>query len=610
MAVARPVTTLALPAHFEETKTKIARKQVHSSPRPVTNLERLTIPDHGIYHVRRSPLPSPCSPRSPTITLPNIHLKTSDIGWMARTGGKMTFKRNIHTGLFDVKPRSGRKKPGILRTRHSERSFAGSQATDAEEEEMTPYVRFRRAARVIRLLCTACLAYMKSASASAIQGSWLEVVEQTLQAAENEAKKSGTDTKHTKATIVSAAHPDLTFDPTDYLRFTKREDSIPGKIKEYLRLPVSERTPEIVQNIVRTMLHFEEFAKYPPDIQTHLCEHAWWDRFGRNRVICREGQKPEGLYIVLTGKLTENTKIGQTFILNKGDKFGETDMISGSVRRSTVMTKGDVELFCVHGQDYEEIFDTKVAMTSDACLDYLRSGQVIVQDSRSNEWIYIIKSGKCDVLKKLVSNVCCIDQSRVLYHNYKKAQGASQIQQKHDENTIIFNGGNNSFIAMSKKKTGTHHMTVPSESSSRVSSDVHGERRKKQRQSDSAIKVPRRMSQTYGTNGCLRRGSDAQLPHCVKLSELTAGDCFGLYTVIPGVIDAGVSLVSRGAEAIRINKAFFLKFADKPLFTQIEMRYEPYPCQDRVLEELDVTSQWEEYKQMEFKNTLEKLKKK
>ena len=30
--------------------------------------------------------------------------------------------------------------------------------------------------------------------------------------------------------------------------------------------------------------------------------------------------------------------------------------------------------------------------------------------------------------------------------------------------------------------------------------------------------------------------------------------------------------VSQGAEAIRINKAFFLKFADERVFTQIEMR--------------------------------------
>ncbi|XP_070552938.1 cyclic nucleotide-binding domain-containing protein 2-like isoform X2 [Ptychodera flava] len=547
-------------------------------------------------------------------------------------------RRNAQTMLFEERARPERRR--YVRRINSTISLTNSESTTDPNDpkaDWTPYMRFRRAARVLYLLCTACLAYMKAASASAMKGSWLEVVEKTLQAAEEEARKSGTDTKNSKATIISAANPDLTFDATKYLRFSKREDSIPGKIKEYLRMDIEARSPEIVQNIVRTMQQFEEFAKYPPDIQAQVCKHAWWDKFGRNRVICREGQKPEGLYIVISGKLTENTSNGQTFVLKKGDKFGESDLMRGSNRRSTVMTKGDVELFCLHGQDYDDIFNTKLDLTPEACLEYLREfpvfkawpgldllldapstvwgfqnyrpGQVIVPDSRENEYIYIVKSGKCDVLKKLVPRVCCIDRSKTLYRDYKKAEGAVEIQNKHkDSETKLSEKESAIFVTSikSKKKIENFRLApVPRQSISAMPEDVL-ERRKKLKPG-MFVKIPRKMLQNYGVNGSLRRGSEANIPSCVKLSELLAGDCFGVYTVLPGAVDVGVSLVSRGAEAIRISKAFFMKHADEPALTQIKMRYEPYPSQDKVLEELDISNQWEEYKHLEFKRTLEML---
>lgn len=62
----------------------------------------------------------------------------------------------------------------------------------------------------------------REASERALKGSLLEVVEEILTSAEEEAKRTGNDGDYPKG-IVSSAYPDMTFDAADYQRFSKRE---------------------------------------------------------------------------------------------------------------------------------------------------------------------------------------------------------------------------------------------------------------------------------------------------------------------------------------------------------------------------------------------------
>ncbi|XP_072039593.1 uncharacterized protein [Amphiura filiformis] len=503
-----------------------------------------------------------------------------------------------------------------------------------------PYQRFKLKASAVRWLCMACLSYMREASQKALKGTLLEVVEEILTSAESEAKRTGNDGILVKG-IISSAYPDMTFDVGDFKKFSKEDGGIPPRIRELLCLPEEDRTPEQVQNIVRCMQNMEEFAKYPPDIQKNLCKYAWYDRYGRNRVVIKEGQEADGLYIIISGKLTE-TCAGQTYILSAGQKFGESDLIRGSKRTSTVMTKDVVEVFCVHSEDFHEVFDTKMNDKPDACMDYLRSitvfsvwpgldklldspinwtiqnyrpGQVIVADSNKNDWIVVVKSGKCDVLKALTPGVCMRENSKKYSKEYKKAQGADEMNKMHRAKSGL--------TIVVKKPT---FITAPASRNGEPRSRSAYQPGKFQRQPISGIsdavmtrrqelkpgmwteslgKKPRKLLETSGTNGCIKRGSELDIPHCVRVAELVGGDVFGMLTILPNFSEDSVSLVSQGAEAIRINKAFFLKYADERVFTQIEMRYEPFPTQDECLSDLDLTSQWESYKKVELKKTLE-----
>ncbi|XP_033116113.1 cyclic nucleotide-binding domain-containing protein 2-like isoform X2 [Anneissia japonica] len=486
---------------------------------------------------------------------------------------------------------------------------------------LTPYQRFRRKANAVRWLCKVCICVMKAASENALKGSLLEVIEDVVLSAEEEARRTGNSGLLQKG-IVSSAYPDMRFDASEFQRFSKREEGIPKKIKELLKLQPEDRTTEQIDNIVRNMQNVEEFAKYPPEIQCKMSEFAWYDKFGRNRVVIKEGYVAEGLYIVLSGELTE-TFGGQTYILKKGDKFGESDIIRNCRRTNTVMTKDTVELFCIHSEDYMEIFDTKLNITPGDVMNYVRTipvfsmwsgigkmvdsllnwgiqnyraGQVIVSDSENNDWIYIVKSGKCDVLKRLTPGVCSLDESRTFYKQYKKSQNALEIKQIHEQSSLKVNlqtGSKDAFI------------TVPSTCSpSRAGTEV----------TNTIIKCNSSPQQTALNNSstCIiteytKKGCGLNVPFCVRVAELEAGDVFGLLSTIPGSKEPKVSLVSQGAEAIRINKQFFLKFADERVFTQIEMRYEAYPSQDDCLSVLDMTNKWQRCKSNELSKTVDEV---
>ncbi|XP_041457488.1 uncharacterized protein LOC121409641 isoform X1 [Lytechinus variegatus] len=501
----------------------------------------------------------------------------------------------------------------------------------------TPYERFKLKANAVKWLCMVCLVYMREASERALKGTLLEVVEEILTSAEEEAKRTGNDGDYPKG-IVSSAYPDMTFDAADYQRFSKREEGLPNKIKDILSMEEDDRSQEQIQNVVRSMQSIEEFAKYPPEIQKRMCKYAWYDVFTRNRVIIRDRERAEGMYFVLSGKLTMTTA-GATYILKKGDKFGELDLINNTNRSCTVMSKDQVELFCIHSQDYPDIFDTKLNVKPEDCLEYLKSlpvfkawtghdklpdfpanwgvqnyraGQVIVPDSIKNDWIYVIKSGTCDVLKHLKADVCMRDKTGKFYKEFKKAENAKEIEFT-----------NQKLAEKLPPLTRVTFLTTPGPSSRRSSTRSSTGQTLRGREPISGMSdemVARKKCGSHITDTvfrsksilqCVRSGSHPDTPFCVRVGELEAGDIFDILTVMPGYKlnkSDKVSLVSQGAEAIKISKSFFLKYADERVFTEIEMRFEPYPDQDTCLKDIDVTTEWQRYKKVEMEKTMHEVK--
>ncbi|WAR00487.1 CNBD2-like protein [Mya arenaria] len=275
---------------------------------------------------------------------------------------------------------------------------------EEEEKVYLPFVRFRRVARAVKLLIQVCHVCKGLLADSVSQEAWFALVDNIAAAnALTNDKKKG----RAFVTFVPNENQELeqlSFDVTEYMRHKKAE-------------------------VVRCMKNISKaFNEYPLSIQKEICQKAFYDQYGRNRVILRRGLAPDGIYFLLSGELVEKPEgRKQTEEIESGQKFGEEDLICGSSRRATVLSKDDVEILYLHRFDYRVIFN----MSSDNCdpknLDICKNdavfqhfpmqklldnpgtwsalkykyGRLIVKDSNDIEWIYVIKSGEARVLKHL-----------------------------------------------------------------------------------------------------------------------------------------------------------------------------------------------------------------
>ncbi|XP_052793115.1 uncharacterized protein LOC128227315 isoform X2 [Mya arenaria] len=298
-----------------------------------------------------------------------------------------------------------------------------------EEEEEKPFVRFRRVARAVKLLIQVCHVCKGLLADSVSQEAWFALVDNIAAAnALTNDKKKG----RAFVTFVPNENQELeqlSFDVTEYMRHKKAEDYLTDEIRKIMKQRPGTRTEDQLVEVVRCMKNISKaFNEYPLSIQKEICQKAFYDQYGRNRVILRRGLAPDGIYFLLSGELVEKPEgRKQTEEIESGQKFGEEDLICGSSRRATVLSKDDVEILYLHRFDYRVIFN----MSSDNCdpknLDICKNdavfqhfpmqklldnpgtwsalkykyGRLIVKDSNDIEWIYVIKSGEARVLKHL-----------------------------------------------------------------------------------------------------------------------------------------------------------------------------------------------------------------
>ncbi|XP_035664707.1 cyclic nucleotide-binding domain-containing protein 2-like [Branchiostoma floridae] len=223
------------------------------------------------------------------------------------------------------------------------------------------------------------------------------------------------------------------------------------------------------------MQKMPDFALFPFEIQKQLCQVAWYDSFGTGRVIIREGHAADGFYFVLSGRLVESyaAEDEANTVLRHGMKFGERELLTRTKRKSTVLTQERTELFCVHVQDYVRIFNLQEDMETanlDICrhlsvfklwpiekleehpdawtMQNYQPGFVIVPDSKRCDWIYVVKTGQCKVLKRMTPNEgWTVDQrqeNRLLYsremsraHQERKELITAQGDREKDNRALI-----------------------------------------------------------------------------------------------------------------------------------------------------------------------------
>jgi CRP-like cAMP-binding protein len=195
-------------------------------------------------------------------------------------------------------------------------------------------------------------------------------------------------------------------------------------------------------------------------MQMKLVQAGWYESHDAHRIILRQGHPPAAFYIILSGSVVvkmsaANERFAKTLCkLKRGESFGELSILHSTKRQSTIITDSRVELLCISVMDFKLIFmsakegekgekekevekaddvfiptSPKEAGNMDApdfygfigelpmlqgwplhlmknnpkyCIyNFFKNNSVLVRDSHYSDWLYIVKSGTCRILKKL-----------------------------------------------------------------------------------------------------------------------------------------------------------------------------------------------------------------
>ncbi|EDV24819.1 uncharacterized protein TRIADDRAFT_57016 [Trichoplax adhaerens] len=248
--------------------------------------------------------------------------------------------------------------------------------------------------------------------------------------------------------------PEIQLDDLDSFRRRQHGVKFSSRGKNVLNTNPSERTLEMIEQLRALMQSVIMFARWPVYVQREFCKVAWYDSFDKDRVIIRKGHRSDCLFFVLSGTLMQDRgdddrlfymqqKLEGKLHLNVhdilfdgenrdelqyGHSFGLEDIYYSTERSATVFTKEDVELFVIHVKDYGNIFKNFMKR-SDKTLDICRQvyalsdwpvdvlykdphswimqnftrGSVICPNCADSQWVYVITSGKCKVIKYLTT---------------------------------------------------------------------------------------------------------------------------------------------------------------------------------------------------------------
>ncbi|XP_022101229.1 cyclic nucleotide-binding domain-containing protein 2-like [Acanthaster planci] len=239
---------------------------------------------------------------------------------------------------------------------------------------------------------------------------------------------------------LSFAQVDSTRDSTDVLfdvtQFkAKKQKLLPQEAQKILQAPPDERSLQEIHYVQIAICGLKAIAAYPVRMQKSLARVGWYEAYGPNRVIIREGHKPQAFYFICSGsvvvtvmepgRLTQRT----VAILKRGDSFGELAILNDSRRTSTVTSRKNLQLLVISTQDFMRIFMSGgvkrltdpdhlafirsidflkgwpiqlLDLQPKQCVfNFFRRGTVLVRDSKYSDWIYIVKSGSCSVVMRL-----------------------------------------------------------------------------------------------------------------------------------------------------------------------------------------------------------------
>ncbi|CAL1531484.1 unnamed protein product [Lymnaea stagnalis] len=448
----------------------------------------------------------------------------------------------------------------------------------------------------------------------------------------------------------------LHFDPS-YFR-ANREINLSSEVRSILKLHPNRRTPEQIQTAMFGLQSIPSFAEYPLHMQEKLTKVAWLDIVTPNRTIIRQGHFAENFYFIVSGQaLVTISRPGDSSaqtaaMMRKGTSFGELALLHHSRRTATVTSHDTVKLLSVGRDDFFDIFMSRqgtgempdhikfisqlefmkdwplerLLERPDQCLlHFFKRNMVILKDSRTSEWFYVVKSGSCQVLKQLKGVTArlaplrkqTLESSDRLYrskissfqgskHEYKRRPHRNRSTSARPRDDYYEKNKTRKKRGMSDNNSSkiTSHDDHEGKTGSDLGESPHVTINKKDGQSEHAL--------NSGQNRAQQCPQAHEQPVFVQIELLKPMDVFGLDRVSFNnsleTESSSVSLVSLGAECIMLSKGFFMKYANDKVKKRFSEIVAPYPNENTLQESLQHKVNWELYKQSVLETASPKLK--
>ncbi|KAF6032368.1 hypothetical protein EB796_009329 [Bugula neritina] len=219
--------------------------------------------------------------------------------------------------------------------------------------------------------------------------------------------------------------------------YKARNQSFLNKEIEYiLTTPSHTRTAEELSLVLNSLQSVKSFSEFPTHVQQLLCQVSWFQRVPPRKVIIRQGQKGLNFYFVISGsgvvkvlrRRTDDTIMNKQLVVARvhpGSSFGDIALLHNVERTATVESVTEMCLLVVGREDYKKIFLQRGILQehlnflksvnslkhwpveklnesrSDCIFHYFRRGKVIVADSNNSDFLYVVKSGSCEVIKDI-----------------------------------------------------------------------------------------------------------------------------------------------------------------------------------------------------------------
>lgn len=381
-----------------------------------------------------------------------------------------------------------------------------------------------------------------------------------------------------------------------------KEPTFPDEVKKLLLLNPFDRTEDMIRYIIISLnFSVPEFVDYPIYMQKMIARHAFYQEFEPGRVLIRQGHLPNNYYMIISGSAlvieTRTSSLKDDFVytpvstLKRGDTFGDQAIINNTTRNSSVTVHGNRPI-CLLSLDKEafyliqtpissesqkfEFLTNKVHLlnfvgypfhklasdnqTNQAYFSiYYKNGSIICKNSQKDDWLYVVKSGSCKILRQI----------------------------KFDQEALDF--------YLNAEKPKSFHLNKISDFSGLEKRNLYVSDK------DGSNSVNKILNLKPVKNDIFKSLNLSQAKNkyvYLEMNKLREGDVFGLHDIILTEKDDNkvpLLLTSEGIECILINRRFFLKHLPAQSLLKLRFNLHPYAQDDYFIKKYFNSFKWKDY---------------